>query len=245
MLHVEVPVEEPVLNKVMATQENSVNEKWIHPMTRLKALGEEIMRTHPGTKQSFCLEYEKSSFIEGVRKIVLTRNIDFIVMGTKGSSRETMKPIGKNTVEVITRVKCPVLVIPERARYIRPKNVVFPTDFNMLYKNRVLNTLSEILKTHNSALRILNIRKRNEDLSLLQQKNKEFLLDSLLHVSYSLHAPVHPCIEKALQEFVDHNPIDMIAMVAKNLNFFQQILFRPLTREINYPKKIPILVLHE
>ncbi len=245
VLHVDVQVEEPMLTKMNGAHQAPVQEKCIGPKAKLKALGKEVSLVHPRAKHYFSLEYERSSFIGGVRKIVLEKNIDLIVMGTKGSSVENENSIGKNTVEVITRVKCPVLVIPEKAVYKHPKNVVFPTDFNMLYKNRVLNTLGEILRTNDSALRILNIRKRKEELSLVQEKNKEFLIDSLLHIHYSLHSPVHPSIERALQDFVDHNPIDIIAMVAKNLNFFQRILFQPLTQGISYHKKIPILVLHE
>jgi hypothetical protein len=34
-------------------------------------------------------------------------------------------------------------------------------------------------------------------------------------------------------------------MIAKNLNFFQRILFKPTVEEISYHTKVPFLVLHE
>lgn len=244
LLHVDVMAEIPVINRMPEAHEIQVKEKLTGSRAKLKALGKEIALAHPNTNHFFCLELEKSSFIEGVRKLVLEKKIDLIIMGTKGSSIENDNPIGKNTVEVITRVKCPVLVIPEKAVYSKPKNIVFPTDFTILYKNRVLTTLGEILEINSSSLRILNIRKRDK-LSVLQQKNKEFLIDSLLHERFSLHSPENTCIEQALQEFINQNPIDMIAMAAKNLNFFQRILFKPLKKGTDYQKKIPILVLHE
>jgi len=37
----------------------------------------------------------------------------------------------------------------------------------------------------------------------------------------------------------------MIIMIAKNLNLFQRILFRPTVEEISYHTDIPFLVLHE
>ncbi|MFD2433355.1 hypothetical protein ACFSO9_07185 [Mesonia maritima] len=43
---------------------------------------------------------------------------------------------------------------------------------------------------------------------------------------------------------VQHD-VQMIAMMAKNLNFFQHILFHPVAKKISYHKEIPFLVLHE
>jgi hypothetical protein len=34
-------------------------------------------------------------------------------------------------------------------------------------------------------------------------------------------------------------------MVAKNLNYFQRILFRPTVEELSYETDVPFLVLHE
>ena len=48
-----------------------------------------------------------------------------------------------------------------------------------------------------------------------------------------------------MQCFVESRNVDVIAMVAKNLNYFQQILFHTKVEEISYHTDIPFLVLHE
>ena len=42
----------------------------------------------------------------------------------------------------------------------------------------------------------------------------------------------------------DTKEINLITMLAKNLNYFQKILFHPNIKEISYYKNIPFLVLH-
>ena len=52
-------------------------------------------------------------------------------------------------------------------------------------------------------------------------------------------------IEEAIQCFVQSRNTDLIVMVAKNLNYFQRILFSPTVEEISYHTDVPFLVLHE
>ena len=61
----------------------------------------------------------------------------------------------------------------------------------------------------------------------------------------SFHFLTNNNIEDAVQCFVESRDIDMIAMVAKNLNYFQRILFMPTVEEISYHSDVPFLVLHE
>src|SRR5690606_4482970 len=52
----------------------------------------------------------KGRLAETIRHYVKEKEVDYIVMGTKGTSKITNNEIGSNTGEVITKVKCPILV---------------------------------------------------------------------------------------------------------------------------------------
>ena len=49
-------------------------------------------------------------------------------------------------------------------------------------------------------------------------------------------------IENGIQCFVESRNVDLIIMVAKNLNLFQRIFLKPLVEEISYHTEIPFLV---
>ncbi|SHI80292.1 Nucleotide-binding universal stress protein, UspA family [Arenibacter nanhaiticus] len=184
-------------------------------------------------------------FIDAIRKQVLDKQIDMIIMGTKGASGLKKVAIGSNTGDVITKVKCPLLAIPENSQYIRPKEIAFPTDFQMGFDLKVLYTLLEIAGRYKAIIRVLYISKKKESLSLEQTKNKDFLHDYFSDLEHTFHFVTGNKMETAIQSFTERNEIDMIAMVAKNLNYFQRILFKPEVEEISYHTKIPFLVLHE
>ena len=218
----------------------SVQERFQHLLKKIEKLP-------LNTKHQFFTIREYIFFVDSIRKQVDKKSIDFILMGTRGASGLKGKTVGSNTGDVITKVKCPILVIPEKARYTRPKEIVFPTDYHMYYKSKVLHSLTEVLKMNDAALRILHIAGKEKELTNLQKQHKDFLDSHLAsdEITHSFHFLSNPSIEEALQCFIESREIDMITMIAKNLNFFQRILFHPTVEKISYHTEIPFLVLHE
>ncbi|NRD24628.1 universal stress protein [Winogradskyella litoriviva] len=184
-------------------------------------------------------------FIESIRKQVDEKEIDCIVMGTKGASGLEKIILGSNTADVITKVKCNMIAVPENAEFVKPKEIAFPTDFSLSHGLQVLQPISEILENFNSTLRILHIKKTKVELNNDQKASKELLEDYFNHNPYTFHFLSNKKVEDAIQCFVESRDIDMICMVAKNLNYFQQILFHSKVEEISYHTDIPVMVLHE
>jgi nucleotide-binding universal stress UspA family protein len=216
-----------------------------NPVQKLKSEVKKLKKLSDSNLHEFQYLHENVQFIEAIRRSVEENEIDYIVMGTKGASGRSNALLGSQTAAVITKVKCTVLVIPENARYTEPKNIVFPTDFNNFYKGKVLGTLIEFLKTKNTALNILYVSKKVRELSVLQRKNRSYLEDYLQDKPHSFYYITNENIDNAIETFVEKVDVDMIAMIAKNLNFFQRILFRPIVEKLSYHTKIPFLVLHE
>ncbi|UOB17928.1 universal stress protein [Abyssalbus ytuae] len=212
---------------------------------KLQQLEKKIQQLPFNTRHNFVSNAVYGLFIEEIRSHVSENNIDLIVMGTKGASGIKQLVIGSNTGDVITKVKCPVLVIPEEAEYVKPREIAIPTDYNIFYSINVLDTILEMAHLYNSSIRIVYVSKDNEELNEGQLKNKTLLESYFEGTDHSFHTLTNNKLEAAIQCFVESRDIDMIAMVAKHLNFFQQILFRPTVEEISYHTKVPFFVLHE
>ena len=166
-------------------------------------------------------------------------------MGTKGASGLSEVIVGSNTGDLITQVKCPVLIVPEKAVFSIPKEIAFPTDYNIFYQPNILKSISDFVKMYDSSIRILHITKKDEKLTEFQLENKDFLNDFFLDEKHSFHRVTSKKIENGVQCFVESRNINLIIMIAKNLNLFQRILFKPTVEEISYHIEIPFLVLHE
>lgn len=188
---------------------------------------------------------EHTSLIEAVRKHVSSKNIEFIVMGTKGITGNTRSTVGSQTYEVITKIKCPILVVPENAKFDPVMNLSFVTDYNCLYKNKVLTTLSKALELHGSPLYIIKPRTGNRQLSVAQVENKEFIHHFFRDKTHSFHFLQREDLEEEIQSFVDHYRINMVAIPARNLNFIQKLMLRFSSEKVNYHTIVPFLVIHE
>ncbi len=197
------------------------------------------------TKHTFVPLAFYSYFTDTIKSIVENRTIDLIIMGTKGATGLKKVTMGSNTGDVMTKVKCPLMAIPENAVYESPKEIAFPTDFKLGTDLKVLDKVVELATMNNAALRIMNILDNGETLSKEQENDKDFLKKYLVDVDHSFHTLTGRKMDSAVQCFTESRDIDLIAMVAKNQNLFQRILFRPTVEQISYHTKVPFLVLHE
>ena len=166
-------------------------------------------------------------------------------MGTKGASGLKKIIVGSNTGDVLTRVHCSTLVVPENAKYVKPKEIAFPTDFSSFYSIELLQPILEILDQYQASISVLHINKKGATLNLDQQINKGYLEDYFANNNFNFHHLTNNSLESAIQSFVEKRKVNLITMVAKNLNYFQRILFHPTIKEISYHTDIPFLVLHE
>lgn len=194
---------------------------------------------------TFVFKNTISSFIEGIKYYIHQNNIELVVMGTKGASGMKSVAIGSKSGTVLKQVKCSTLVIPEKARFKKTLHIGFPTDYNMLYKSKVMHTLKKIVDTHKASVHVLQIAQINKPLDAFQKLNIDFLKEQLDGIPHDFNLIDQPSLEEGLQSFINRLDIDMIAMVAKNLNFLQRLLFKPQITKISYYIKTPFLVLHE
>ncbi len=194
---------------------------------------------------SFFPLHENLNLVEAIRKNVIEKEIDYILMGTKGTTKINGGEMGSNTCDVITKVKCPILVIPENAKFNGIKNIAFLTDYNCIYRNKIITRLSETLDLHRSPLRVLHIKAQNTGLTAAQTDNKGFLHYFFKDKRHSFHFVENKDLEIGIQDFVETWDISLVSIVAKNLNLIQRLLLRPAVKSMNYSVNVPFLVLHE
>lgn len=200
------------------------------------------------SNHQFRICYKINFLIEAVREKVLEKNIDLILMGTKGISNQKEIILGKNTADIIMKVKCPALAISEKAVYEPQQDILFPTDYKILYSKKMLDTLKMINKFSPTNFKILELYSTEKEPDEDQKINKETLLDSLSEFE------VYPAIETycptkysdSTSQFQLNKQVNMIVMAAKNLNLCQKLLKNQNnSTQIPFIRKLPLLILHD
>jgi nucleotide-binding universal stress UspA family protein len=224
------------------------NEPTANTKKKLTDLVKETRRHSTEANHFFFALHEYGFFIPAIKKHMEEQNIDLIVMGTKGASGVKEKVLGSNAGDVITKVQCNTLVVPVNVDFSRPKEIAFPTDFNIFYSLKILLPMEEMVRLGKAHFRIMNALRDGDVLNEEQEKNKEHLLDFMEDTfpeTYSFHTITNKKVKSAIQCFVESRDVDMMVMVAKNLNFIQQILFDSIVEQISFHTKIPFYVIHE
>ncbi len=199
---------------------------------------------HDNPKHSYHTISTFNFLSEALKQTIAKKDIDLVVMGTKGATASRGIIFGSNTINTMEKVReCPVLAIPEKVRFSTPKEIVFPTDYKSNFKRKELSCLIEIARMHYSPIRVLYVAK-NPDLNEKQEDNKQLLDDILESVDHSFHTLSKKDVSEGLTSFVESRNSDMVAFINRKHFFFGSVFSRPLVKEIGYDATVPILALH-
>ena len=183
--------------------------------------------------------------LEAIINTVEDKDIELVVMGTKGQTGSRKVIYGSNAILVMEKVRnCPVIVVPKDAKHNLPKEIVFPTNYKSPFKRRELNYLIEIAKKCNAAIRVIHVLEEKK-LNKNQMDYKAMLNTYFEGLDYSFHQLRHMDIAAAINCFIESRDSDMVAFINKKHMFFGSILSQPLVKNIGYHSSVPMLVMHD
>lgn len=183
--------------------------------------------------------------LEAIRLIVEEKDIELIVMGTRGATNTSSKIYGSTAIDVMEKIRnCPVIVVPQLAKVKLPKEIVFPTSYKTHFKKRELNYLIDIARLCDASIKVLHVSTENE-LSENQISNKKLLEEYFDNINHTFHSLSRTPISTAINCFVESRDSDMVAFINKKHNFFSSFLSQPLVNGIAYTSNVPILAMHD
>jgi nucleotide-binding universal stress UspA family protein len=182
--------------------------------------------------------------VDSVKRFIKEKYIELIAMGTKGATGAQEIFMGTNTGNILMKVDCNVLSVPENVLYKDLKEITFPTDYKIKYDTDEMSSFLNLAKKHKAAIRVLHLQ---EDPLTEEQQNNKKNLDELLHgIDHSFHTLTGTGFETAVNLFTQsRGNVDMIAIIARHYGFFQRLFFRPKVEELSFHTHIPLLVLHK
>ncbi len=212
----------------------------------LKKISQRVSFRDEALDHNYFYLSRNDDLVPAIKDVVEKKDIELIVMGTKGHTDATLQIFGSNAVDVMEKVRnCPVLCIPPNVIYSDPKEIVFPTSYRTHIKRRELEYLIEIAKLTNAPIRILHVAKEGETLDEVQENYKQLLIEYFDGLEYSFHTIYNTDVQTALDVFVQSRDSGMITFINKKHTFFSNLLSRPLVKELGYHSKIPVLALHD
>ncbi|PWH85362.1 universal stress protein [Brumimicrobium oceani] len=168
--------------------------------------------------------------------------IDFIVMGTKGATGAMKVLFGSNTVDVLNDAKCPTLAIPNDLEFETPKNILFPSDYKIEFKENHLKPILDIATQYQSKVNSLHVYFERK-LSVKQIENRNLLEAYFEGTDFELHTKEDKKIPEVVKSFQKEHNINLLVMINNKHSFFENLFFKNKINEIGFDLEIPFLVI--
>lgn len=230
---------------VVITKENlneitkTANE---NSQTNLKKTLKQIKQLFPNPKHNYKIMSANNILVDEVDEIVEERDIDLVIMGTHGETKDSKLTFGSHTLQVLKYIKCPVLAVPRDYTYTTLKEIVFSTDFSMPYQQRELDFLSEIASDYQAQIDVLYVSEMKK-LSLREEKNKHCIEESFKNNKTTCITINGENIVKTISAYLKNHPTDLLVMINRRHSFLENILFQDTINKMGLTIDIPFFVL--
>jgi len=202
-----------------------------------------------GFKPSITCFNEVGTVTDVVNAVLAKKKIDLVVIGTHNSSWLTSFLLGNHSRIMIDGISKPLLIVPTQAPETQVKKIAFATDFK--HPDKDLESIYELVsfaRSLKAEILLTHICDEKSQSAEFQKWIKQFLTDlsdkvSYPHIQYRLVKNNHA--ENGLQWLCEHDSVDMLAMVHRPHNFFDNLLRGSHTQKMAVRISIPLLVLPE
>ncbi len=192
--------------------------------------------------------HKQGLFMDVLTDVVKKHKVDLIVMGTKGKAAVENVLMGSNTANIIGKVNCPIIAVPEKSRHKALKKIVFATDYKST-DTKSLELLIEIATPTNAHIDVIHIASDEyseiEELDHLNKFELKVLKKNTYeNISYKLLNGVE--IDRELELYIKRESICLIGITNQHRTFIQKIFGkRSVTKKLLYHTGIPLIAFYQ
>lgn len=214
----------------------------LNAIEQLESLKKDLETKFKNPLHQFVTRAAFNQLVDEVQQMVEEENINVIIMGTQGATGARELLFGSNTVHVIKKANCPVIAVPSLFEYENPKEILFPTDFEINFKEKLLKELLHIGNEHVSRVDVLHVSQGREP-TTAQAANKQQLEQLLKPIAHTFHQVPNNEIIAAINEFQLTTRINLLVMIKNKHSFLEQLFLKPIIKKLSFHVKIPFMVI--
>ena len=203
----------------------------------------ELQSYSTNKEHNFKAVFSEDNLVNATRKFVAEKKIDLIVMGAAGKDSIKNTILGNHTYEIIRKIKCNMLAVPEDCLYILPENLILPIDYTASFDNNLFKFFDHPGITNMAAITVMEIAD-NSLAKAHHQNPRKLVFDNLNSENVKFVEIEEKYIHnrRLLQDV--QKKYDMIVILGKNLNICDRFLDVKCGVCVDVTNKLPILVLH-
>lgn len=211
-------------------------------LTQLVELKKKLISEFNNKKHAFIEHSAFNTLVDEIIETAKSESADMVIMGTQGATGAKEILIGTNTVHVIRKACCPVIAIPPKFKYEKPKEILFPTDFEIAYQEEQLKELKFLAEHHVSRVEVIHVSS-GYDLNDSQLTHKAKLDDILGKVAHLFHEMPNQEVITAINKFQKKNKCNFLVMIQNRHSFLERLFIEPIIKKLGFHVTIPFMVI--
>ena len=186
-------------------------------------------------------EIQVGDIYYGVREIIKEKEIDLIVMGTKGSGGFEEFLIGSNAERIVRHSTCPVITVHEKMKDLSFGKIVYANSLEEM-PDDCTPVLLEIAKAYNSHVDVVRINTPNNFKPDHQSLPKlEKLAEEIGFGNYSVHVYNDSSEESGILNFAQTQNANLLAMATHGRTGLAHLLTGSLAESVVNHTQMPVL----
>jgi nucleotide-binding universal stress UspA family protein len=181
---------------------------------------------------------------EEIESLIEDGNVDLVVMGMKGKGT-IEKIVGSTTTSTLKKIRKPLLIVPQNAKYNDLKQVTYATDLSYDLSLNTYRPLIDLLRSYGSSVNILHVQKKNEEIKGQEESGKTQFEPVFGDFPHQYHSITDTDVKHGIRSYLSSHPTDLLVMVTHEHNFWERIFGKSHTKEMVYDTHIPLLVLKD
>jgi len=201
---------------------------------------------HIGIVKINTLAEESSDFIRELEKLARHQQADMIIMGITGRTTLEQSLIGSNTLKMVNTKVCPILIVPENAKYRDVKNVLLTSDFKNVVNATPSGPIRKVLKPFHPQLHIINVDTSHYVAITEEHQDQKAALAKMFHdLKPEFYFLGLPNIDEGINQFAKDKNVDMIVVIHKDHSLLSKLFVKSHTKKLAYQSEVPVLAVHE
>lgn len=221
------------------------NDRIIVLTEALKNLKDELLTLSPSAKIEIVLE-GGSSLVDSLDRYVRHHGIDLVLMGITGATRLEQIFMGSNTLNLVDKGICPVMIIPPDATYHPIRNIALASDLKEVETTTPIAAIKGVLKIFNASLHVVNVDSEHYvDITDEYKAERAKLEKMFAGYNPEFYFIRQYDFQEAISQFSIDRAIDAIIIVPKRNSFLSGLFKTSHTKKLAYHSHIPIVAIHE
>jgi len=187
-----------------------------------------------------------SDLIDNLGRLAYQKTAELIIMGITEKEEWRQLFFSSNTVKMAEENVCPVMIIPQHAKYNGITNISLASDFKEVDADTPVLAIKTVLEIFNANLHIVNID--NEHYVSLTD---EFLTEK--DKMQKMFAEFNPefyfiginDFYEGIEQFSKDKNIDLLVIIPKNHTLMNSLFTSSHTKKLAFNTSVPLLAVHQ